>query len=403
MSKQDCETLFLKENLLLIAERLKISQAEALVQQAKLWPNPSLSVDEINLWATNRQTGGAEVSPPIIGNWGRNQQVGAEIEQVILTAGKRKKLIALEQVGVNQATVYFEELLRNLKTEFRSLLSELHYIQSIESSYLEQLESIKALTNSYKLQVNQGNISKGEFVRLKALELQLTSDLNELKEDKNSVQKELKSLMRLKFNQVLVLTDNVNVNKDITSLKASDLIEKAYTNRHDLKLAGLEKEYYSKLYAYERSQRVPDLSLKVNYDRNGNTMLDFVGFGFEMDLPFFNRNQGNIKHAHTGMEIAKLENEYTQLSVENEVVAAYQDLILANDFKNSIEEDYETTLDDLLKHYVSNFKSRNISMVEFIDFLDAYLDNKKILLEAQKNVNQKLEELNYAVGIEVLE
>ncbi|EPB65472.1 hypothetical protein ANCCEY_15464, partial [Ancylostoma ceylanicum] len=46
LSKQECEGVFLKENLLLIAEQLKISQAEALVQQAKLWPNPSFSMDE---------------------------------------------------------------------------------------------------------------------------------------------------------------------------------------------------------------------------------------------------------------------------------------------------------------------------------------------------------------------
>lgn len=403
LSKQECEGVFLKENLLLIAEQLKISQAEALVQQAKLWPNPSFSMDEVNLWATNRQTGGEEVSPPIFGKWGKNQQFAMEIEQVILTAGKRKKLMALEQVGVDKASVYFEELLRNLKTEFRSLLAELQYAQKVEAAYNEQLESIRKLTVSYQSQVKQGNLSKGEYVRLKALELELTSGLNELKSDRNAVQKELKSLMRLKPEQVLVITDSPVVLQDVSSLKAADLIEKARENRHDLKLAGLEKDYYTKLYAYERSQRVPDLSLKMNYDRNGNTMLDFVGLGFAIDLPFFNRNQGNINYAKTGMEVAKLENEYTQLSVENEVVAAYQDLLIAYDFNNSIEEDYEATLDELLKHYTKNFQNRNIGMVEFIDFLDAYLDNKKIILDAEKNVYQKIEELNYAVGAEVLE
>lgn len=404
LSREECEGVFLKENLLLIAEKLKISQSEALVQQAKLWPNPSFTLDQVNFWATNYQTQGQEVVPPLWGNVGRNQQFGMEIEQLILTAGKRKKLMALERVGVDKAGVYFEELLRNLKTEFRSLIAELQYIQGIEAAYREQLTSISKLTVSFQSQVQKGNISRGEYVRLKALELELTGELNDLKNDRNAVQKELKSLMRLNPLTTLVITDNPGaVTYDLSKLRAADLIEKAKSNRQEIKLAELEKEYYNKLYAYERAQRVPDLSLKAAYDRNGNTMLDFIGFGFSIDLPFFNRNQGNIKYAETGMEIAKIENEFRQLNVENEVVAAYQNLLIASDFMNNIEPGYEQTLDDLLKHYASNFQSRNISMIEFIDFLDAYLDNKKIILEAEKNVNQKLEELNYAVGTEVLQ
>lgn len=404
LSREECESVFLKENLLLIAEKLKISQSEALVQQAKLWPNPSFTLDQVNFWATNYQTQGQEVVPPLWGNVGRNQQFGMEIEQLILTAGKRKKLMALERVGVDKAGIYFEELLRNLKTEFRSLIAELQYIQGIEAAYREQLTSISKLTISFQSQVQKGNISKGEYVRLKALELELTGELNDLKNDRNAVQKELKSLMRLNPLTTVVITDNTGaITPDLSKLRAADLIEKAKSNRQEVKLAELEKEYYNKLYAYERAQRVPDLSLKAAYDRNGNTMLDFIGFGFSIDLPFFNRNQGNIKYAETGMEIAKIENEFRQLNVENEVVAAYQNLLIASDFIKNIEPDYEQTLDDLLKHYASNFQSRNISMVEFIDFLDAYLDNKKIILEAEKNVTQKLEELNYAVGTEVLQ
>lgn len=403
LSREECESIFLKENLLLIAEKLKLSQSEALVQQAKLWPNPSFTLDQVNFWATSHQTQGQEVVPPLWGNFGRNQQFGMEIEQLILTAGKRKKLIALEQVGVDKAGVYFEELLRNLKTEFRSLIAELQYMQGVESAYSEQLASVSVLTSAFQNQLKQGNISKGEYVRLKALELELTGELNNLKNEKNAVQRELKSLMRMNPVTTLVIVEDRAAPRDYSGLTAAGLIEKARENRQDLKLSVLEKEYYSKLYAYERAQRVPDFSLKAMYDRNGNTMLDFIGFGFTMDLPLFNRNQGAVRYAEAGMEIAKLENEYVQLSVENEVVAAYQNLLLATDFLTSIEPGYEQTLDDLLGHYTANFQNRNISMIEFIDFMDAYLENKKIILEAEKSVFQKLEELNYAVGTEVLE
>ena len=106
LSREQAEAIFLKENLLLLAEKLNISQAEAIVMQARLWPNPTLAISEVNLWATDRQTGGQQVSPPFVGNFGKNQQIGFELEQLVQTAGKRKKLMALEQAtnsGISKA------------------------------------------------------------------------------------------------------------------------------------------------------------------------------------------------------------------------------------------------------------------------------------------------------------
>ena len=57
------------------------------------------------------------------------------------------------------------------------------------------------------------------------------------------------------------------------------LIEEAKENRPDYKLTLLEKEYADRLLVYEKAQRIPDFTLGVNYDRNGNTMLDFIGVG----------------------------------------------------------------------------------------------------------------------------
>src|SRR5690606_21298760 len=74
LSRTEAEARFLKENMMLMAGKMKVSEAEALVQQARLWPNPNLTVDQVNLWATARQTGGGEVVPPLWGAFGRNRQ-----------------------------------------------------------------------------------------------------------------------------------------------------------------------------------------------------------------------------------------------------------------------------------------------------------------------------------------
>ena len=87
LSRKNAETIFLQNNLSLISERLNIDIAQAQIIQAKIWPNPTFSVNEFNLW---RNTGSEEL-PAIWGNYGRYQEFGASLEQLVYTAGKRKK------------------------------------------------------------------------------------------------------------------------------------------------------------------------------------------------------------------------------------------------------------------------------------------------------------------------
>ncbi|NRT16842.1 cobalt-zinc-cadmium efflux system outer membrane protein [Flavobacterium sp. 28A] len=404
ISRSDSEALFLQANLSLIAEKLNISQAEAKVMQAKLWPNPNLTIDQVNLWATKAQTGGQEVIPALGKFLGSNQQAGFQIEQLIQTAGKRKKLMALEQVSVDKSKQYFEDLLRNLKVEFRNKLTQLQYLQLSKSIYEKQFGSIQLLAKAYKNQVTLGNYTKGEYIRIKALELEIAQEINALTEDLNDSQKELKLFMRLPVNTSIEITGEgyTKETSQIALLNLNDLIEKAKQNRPDYKLANLEQTYFDKLYRYEKAQRVPDVTFSGAYDRGGSAMLNFFGFGISADLPVFNRNQGNIAYAKIGKEQAKVQFEQMDLTVETEIELAFKNLNNAVAFYKQIEPDYEKTLDDLLDNYLKNFSSRRISLLEYLDFQDAYFENKKIILEAGKAINEKVEELNYKTGLDLI-
>jgi len=401
INADECQALFLRENLPLIAQHLHISQAEAMVQQAKLWNNPSFTFDQVNLWATPRQTNNQETTPPLWNNFGRDQQFAMEIEQLIFTAGKRKTLIEIEKLGVEEATAYFAELLRNLKVEFRNLIAQQVYFQRIENVYQRQIASMSTLVQAYQNQLEQGNVSVGEYVRLKALELNLLTELNELNTEKNAVQKELKSLMHIPASTVIAIEDNQHTLENVPLLNLQQLIEMAYENRKDIQLTAINEKIAQKWHNYQRKQRIPDLSLKAAYDRNGSTMLDFVGFGITLDLPVFNRNQGAIQMAQIETQIAQLHTTEARQRMENQVVEAYNNLRIAIDFKQNIDPNYEQTLDELLLSYIFNFQQRNIGMLEFIDFMEAYTENKRALLEADRNVQQRIEELIYAVGTEI--
>ncbi|OIV39886.1 TolC family protein [Flavobacterium johnsoniae] len=399
LSRTQAEALFLDKNISLISEKLNIDMADAQVIQAKLWPNPTLTIGEINLW--NNAT--AQELPPLWGNFGKTSQVTAELEQLIQTAGKRKKLIAMEKVGVDIAKEYFKTFLRNLKIEFRGNLTELQYNQAQQAIYQKQLSAMQTLLKAYGNQVKQGNVGKGEYIRLKAAELQFLKEISDLQKENNALQKELKVLMNLPAANFIKLTDEgfVPDSKNIESINLGNLMASAVENRPDMKVIKLGNEYNDNKYKYEKAMRTPDVTLGVSYDRGASLMNDFVGVGFSLDLPFFNRNQGNIKAAKLAIDQGKLLADEKTISIQSEVLQSYEDLLATKKLYESVEADYEGDLDKLLEAYRKNFMQKNTSMLEYLDFVDAYLDNKSILLNSKKDLNKNLEELRYITGEEV--
>ncbi|MBS7256573.1 TolC family protein [Flavobacterium branchiicola] len=399
LSRNQAEALFLEKNISIISEKLNIDIADAQVIQAKLWPNPTLSIGEINLW--NNAT--AQQLPPLWGNFGTTSQVTAELEQLVQTAGKRKKLIAMEKVSAEIAKEYFKTFLRGLKIEFRDNLTDLQYNQAQVAVYQKQLSAMQTLLKAYKNQVAQGNVGKGEYMRLKASELQFLKEINDLEKENNSLQKELKVLMNLPATSFIKLTDEgfVPENKNIEDINLANLMDSAIENRPDMKVLKLGNEYNDNKYKYERAMRTPDVTLGVSYDRGASLMNDFVGIGFSLDLPFFNRNQGNVKAAKIAIDQGKLLTEEKTLSIQSEVLQTYQDFITTKKLYESADANYEADLDKLLEAYRKNFLQKNTSMLEYLDFVDAYLDNKSILLNSKKDLNKNLEELRYITGQEI--
>lgn len=404
LSRQQYEEIFLKQNLMLLAEKYKIDQAEAMVLQAKLWPNPNLSLEDVNLWATDKQLSYLdEPLPSVFGNVAQNTQFSVRLEQQILTAGKRKKNINLEKTGVKVAKQEFEELLRQLKYDFRNALTELQYLQLYSKVFFEQRDLIRNLLQAYKKQLENNHISKGDYMRLQTLQFELSKEINGLNNEKNEKEKDLKILLSLTDHATLVVLED-DFTPDFQKLKTIELLnlqDEIFSHRPDVKLAELEHQQFKNLLSYEKSQAIPDVAFSASYDRGGGVWPSFFGFGLSVDLPVFNRNQGAIRHAQLGIDNTSKNFDNVRLRAQAEFDQSYKDFMAALTFYESIDADFEQDLDDIFESYTRNFVNRNISMLQYLDFQEAYLENKRIILEAKKEVHLHLETLQYTIGKEI--
>ena len=400
LTPEQVEAMFIKQNLELIAEKLNISLADAEIAQAKLWENPELSISDVNLWSTKSQRDGMEEMET--SRFAKNTQFSIELSQLIQTANKRGKLINREKASKEIAIQEFEEVLRGLKIELRKSISEIIYLQSYRQVLDSQTKSLTELTEAYRKQVALGNIAKSELLRLQASLLEIENESNDLQMEFNEQQKNMKSLLSVEP-IVIIEIEEVSISHiNPESISLASLLEQASENRPDVKAQRLQVKYHERSLAYEKAQRIPDLTVSANYDRFGGVWKDFVGFGVSFDLPFLNRNQGGIKSAKLNREQSQYLAEQQQNVAQHEVVEAYSNYTMAYKFYNKIKDnELLSEIDKMLGVYTKNLLNRNVSMLEYMDFMDTYKSNKETILSSQKKLDTLFEELQYSVGTEI--
>lgn len=403
LSPEQVEALFLQQNLELIAEQMNVDIADADIIQAKLWENPELSIGSVNLWSTDKQREGEkEIISPLFGSFARNTQFSLELSQLIQTANKRNKLIRREKVTKEIVIQEFEEVLRSLKVELRKSTSEIIYSQAYVKVLTNQEESLNKLIQAYQNQVKQGNISRNELLRLQSSSLELEDEINKATEELNEHLKNLKILLNAEPFVTLEIEDTQNTVANPANLSLSNLIQTAFEFRPDIKRQHLETQYHERSLSYEKSLRVPDITLSAEYDRAGGVWKDYVGFGVSFSLPFLNRNQGGIKAAKISRDQSQYLAQQQQNIAQHEVAEVLSNYTRAYNFYIKISKnDLLTELDGMLEVYTKNLMNRNISMLEYLDFMDTYKSNKQTILTSRKKVDMLFEDLQYTIGTEI--
>jgi cobalt-zinc-cadmium efflux system outer membrane protein len=182
----------------------------------------------------------------------------------------------------------------------------------------------------------------------------------------------------------------------------ADLYSLATENRPDMKLQKLQADRFAGMLRLEKARRIPDITFGANFDRYAGIWKNYAGFGLSFDLPVFNRNQGSIKAATYGLEQSKYLEQQSINMAFNEIVEAYANYQQSLQFYRKLaNNELLSELDKMLDVYAKNLLNRNISMLEFIDFMASYQKSKQIFLETQKSVNNNFEELQYTVGTDI--
>lgn len=393
LTVNQAERLLLERNPQLRLAQLEVEAAEAILLQEKKWDNPEVSL----LY---------NVYNPITGKYfdaSSEGETDIEIEQSIPIGGQRKERIRKQEATVNAATSQQEWTNYQTRMDLHRLMAEVYYLQEKAAVFDTEIHSVERILTAYRRQAEQGNLSHMDVARMEALKLRLVGEQNgflgQLFERKNDLRLMLcldETIFVVKFSYPLS-DDHPSGSHFPSQLPLSDFSVSSRPDLMALQSLTQAAEHDLKL---QKANALPRLSMKAEYDKNGNICHNFFGIGATLSLPIFDRNQGNIRQSKAEWNRVQIEAESAQRQANAQIHLCYENLMrqqaLLEEAQGMSLADWspETAERQLLNH--------NISMLEFIDLYDAWRETQLLIIDARNDLMQAIIDLNEASGKEII-
>ncbi len=389
----EIEQLFVQKNLSLLAQRYHVDIARAEVIQARLRINPNVQF-----------TGNAydpALKKPL--NWNdKTGQYVFDVQQLVRLAGKRNKQIQLAQTSAMMEEQAFFDLLRTLRFSLRCTFYELYFLYHSINAYQTQIDYLEKLNDTQNELQRKGSITLKDALRITSLLYTLKAEQTIFVNQVNDLNAELQLFIQDNSITILPVADGLTLHQNVNRYPLPVLLDSAYANRYDLLIAKSTITYHQQNLALEKAMAVPDLTLGAEFDKRGSFVDNATFFSVAMDLPFFHRNQGNIKAARIKVDQSALLLKQKQTEVENEVMSAYFKVTSTDQTIQSLDTTFIDKLQFLLQSVTENFQKKNISLLEFTDFYQSYKENILHYNQLRNERMQALEKLQFAVGKPIL-
>ncbi len=389
---QQIEKIFTDSNLTLLAQHYNVDAQKALAEQAKVWQNPTLNTD----WGIAANGKFVQYKKNADGSY--NGQYYIQIQQLILTAKKRGKLIDLANTNTRLSELQLQDVLRNLRYQLHQDYYTIQQQLALLAIYKDQGVQLDKLQNGMRAEMKAGNIARKDFVRIEALVISLSQDIADLRKSLADSENDLKTLLQItNANQFVkpaeALNDDVAMPDNLQSLT-----DYALKSNPNYLLQQWQITYQKQNLSYQKALQTPDITLGPNFDRNSNFAPNYVGLGVSLPLPVFNKNKGNIKSAQANIKQQEAITQSAETELRNNISNAYSKLLLSIELNNATQKafykDYTTINNNMLESY----KGRQISLLEFLDFFNDYTDSQKKMLDQQLSLQLAKEELQYHVS-----
>ena len=316
-------TMALSRNADLLATRQRLTEAQGLLRQSAFRTNPAIEAS---------YGSGSPVRSPGL----RELSVG--YSHIFELGGKRARRIEVSEWGIKLAELEIADRERQIRAD-------------VKSKYAEALAAIRNLgiterqlgLNRETFKITQARVQQGEAPTIDQALLQV--EVGRLESDQMLVQNQvvrdllaIKPLIGMSLEQPLTLQGDLA--NPAAALRLQDALSKAMASRPDLAAARIEESLRGAETRAAKAEAVPNVVGSIRYTRSDDTLdqrglnnagapvpirdLDnMLTAGVSIVLPLRNRNQGNIQAATARTASARLQRQYLEQVVAQEVTSAF--------------------------------------------------------------------------------
>lgn len=376
----------LQRNLRLLTERFNLSVAEARIIQARLRPNPVLS-----LGGNYLDVLGAGFNPTT--SAAGPTETGARIDFVLERARKREARIGVAEAAKSVAQYELLNTTRTLVLDVQGAFTDLLLAKENATLARASLEAFNQIVTVNRTRVDAGDLARVELIRSEVAQLQFANQVRQAESRVRLARNRLQALMgRTAFEPSFDVTGEMRREPLVPG--KPELLQKALTARPDLEALRRDQARSVADLKLQLAQGKVDYTVGAAINRQfgvgGLNSGNSAGVFFSMPLPVFNKNQGEIERARREQEQIAARMRSLEQEIRTEVENAYEQFQTARQLLDQIEAEMLDRAKRVREVTDFSYRRGEATFVELLDAQRAYNDTMHGYNEARAEYGRAL-------------
>lgn len=382
--------ILLQESLPLLSAHYEVEASEGELLQSRSWNNPHFNWNQ-DLYSAERNE-----------YFNQKNQRLIQMDFMFSVSGKHTRGVKLAKIGLEQNQLMYENTKRSLVYEVGLKFHQLMMLQKRNELYKVVFSQFKTLIDAYEIQYKVGEIPGSELIRLKSELLTLQNSIVNNQNETEKEMSELRALLNMRPDVTLVAKESALAIPDPVQLDLEELYVHAEENRPDY-LARLKEISYQEMnLKLQNSKSIPDLMVGYQpHDKGSNYVRPYTGLVVEMDIPIFNRNQGNIASSKAEVSKSKADAEHALNSLQNEISSSLNKFFHAKSALDNYDIGFLKELESLNNSALKNYNNKNINILQYLDMQRTYINTMAEYLGLKSEIVQRVIDIEFTTGYQL--
>ncbi len=360
----------------------EIRVREAAVLQARLFPNPDLSVTATNL--------GNAVLKDFDG-----PQTTVSMSQLILLGGKRARGTEVAGLDRDLAAWDYETKRMDVLTRVAQAFVEVLRAQEGLALTNDLMALAKRVVEAVSARVRAGKVSPVEEIRARVTLASVRIEQARAARELEAARKRLAATWGSTTPRFKTAHGKLD---QILAIPTLEELIRRLTQNPDLARWATELAQRQATIDLEQSRAIPDLTVSLGVTQFTDSNDSALVAGVSIPLPVLNRNQGNITAAHQRLSKAMEERRAAEVLISTALNSAYQSLAAAHAEVTALRQEVHPGAQSAIEAVSRGYRLGKFGFLDVLDAQRTLFGAKAQYLQALANYHQAVAEVERLIG-----